>query len=334
MNYLSLFFYDMIYLYNFLQFRRSKLKYLSYYQSKNLETPKAVFDYLMDTLKESIFTWDYFVDFKKSMSNADNVMAELDILDSLIGANADTIEAKFTNILKQNPSVRKVLPILIALRIEKMKDMTIIDNVNNLVSSSKKDLFDPRKELDSKMETDLVNFLKETGLKEFFVNQKVKSLSDYVRGIEVGMDTNARKNRTGTAMENILEKFISNLCKIHGLRYIKQATKRKIHDEWHINIELDKIDRRFDFAILNTKNKMFLIEVNYYSGGGSKLKATAGEYKYLYDFLDAQNLTFIWVTDGIGWHTAKTAMYETFLHNDYLFNLQMVAEGALTEILL
>jgi len=310
------------------------LKNILFYQSKNLFASEAVFNYLMDTLKDSIFTWDYFVDFKKSMSNADSIKTELKILQSLIGDNEDTIETNYLNILKRNPSVRKVLPILIALRPDKIKDMPIIDNVDSLVSANKKNLFDPKIAIDSKMEEDLVNFFNMSGLKEFFVKSKVNSLIDYVRGIEVGMDTNARKNRTGKAMENILEKYISNFCKEHGLRYIIQATKKKIYDEWHIDIELDKIDRRFDFAVLNRENKMFFIEVNYYSGGGSKLKATAGEYKSLFDFLALQNVTFIWITDGLGWHSARTALHETFLHNDYLFNLQMVAEGVLAEILL
>ena len=80
------------------------------------------------------------------------------------------------------------------------------------------------------------------------------------------------------------------------------------------------------------KNKLYLIEVNYYSGGGSKLKATAGEYKELHTFLKAQNITFIWITDGLGWQTAKSSLEETFNHNDYVINIEMLKNGILEEI--
>lgn len=78
---------------------------------------------------------------------------------------------------------------------------------------------------------------------------------------------------------------------------------------------------------------MYLIEVNYYSGGGSKLKATAGEYQYLHNFLKMQNLDFIWITDGKGWLTALNPLEETFNHNDYVVNLEMLKNGILDEII-
>ena len=75
-----------------------------------------------------------------------------------------------------------------------------------------------------------------------------------------------------------------------------------------------------------------LSEVNFYSGGGSKLKATAGEYKDLHDLITNQGFELIWITDGVGWNTSKTAINETFIHNDYILNLKMLADGVLNEI--
>jgi type II restriction enzyme len=147
------------------------------------------------------------------------------------------------------------------------------------------------------------------------------------------VDTNARKNRTGTLMENIVGKYIKQFTQKYGGQYIEQATKKRISYEWGIELELDKINRRIDFAVLNRSRKLYLFETNYYSGGGSKLKATAGEYKDLEDLLKGQGQTFIWVTDGKGWLTAKTAINETFLHNDYIINLEMITDGILHEII-
>ena len=149
------------------------------------------------------------------------------------------------------------------------------------------------------------------------------------------MDTNARKNRTGKSMENIIEKILSKFSKENNLEFFPQATQKKIKEKWGFDIEIDKTNRIFDFGVFDkAKNKVFIIETNFYGGGGSKLKSTAGEYQYLFDFLKKQDIDLIWVTDGLGWKTTKKSLYETFLHNDYLVNIELIKQGVLWDILI
>jgi type II restriction enzyme len=295
---------------------------------------EEAFDYLLNTLKESIFTWDYFVDFDKVLANISLVEKELLILNRLLGLGEDEIEHIFINLITEYPKIRKILPLLIASRLNKMADTPVIDDIKTMIAINKKDIFDPKVPLDEKNITDLKAFFNLTGLKKFFVNKEVSNLVDYCKGIEAGMDTNARKNRTGTSMENLLEVYIKDFCKRNNFKYMSQATQSKLKDAWNIKINVDKINRRFDFAIVDNDGELTLIEVNYYSGGGSKLKATAGEYKEVQKFLSSQGIKFIWVTDGMGWHTARTALEETFILNDFTVNLQMISEGILNEIIL
>jgi len=76
-----------------------------------------------------------------------------------------------------------------------------------------------------------------------------------------------------------------------------------------------------------------LIETNFYGGGGSKLKATAGEYYGLYDSLKSAGYPLIWITDGLGWHTAAYFLEETYNHADFLLNLDLVEKGILAHII-
>ncbi|MFH1656385.1 MAG: DpnII family type II restriction endonuclease, partial [Candidatus Nealsonbacteria bacterium] len=46
---------------------------------------KKDFKKLIDTLQESIFTWDYFTDFEKVKKNVEKIERELNLLNSLIG---------------------------------------------------------------------------------------------------------------------------------------------------------------------------------------------------------------------------------------------------------
>jgi hypothetical protein len=75
-----------------------------------------------------------------------------------------------------------------------------------------------------------------------------------------------------------------------------------------------------------------LFEANFYNGGGSKLKAVCGEFRSLYDELKAQDIDFIWITDGLGWNTTKRPLEETYNHNEYVFNLNMLEAEALNEL--
>lgn len=52
----------------------------------------------------------------------------------------------------------------------------------------------------------ICEYFEKTGLAEIFRKKEIKNLVDYVFGVEVGLDTNARKNRGGHNMENAVAK--------------------------------------------------------------------------------------------------------------------------------
>ena len=288
------------------------------------------FSNLKDTLQESIFTWNYFVDFEKAKINVKKVEKELNILNYLIGK--ENIEKEFTDLITEYPNTRKALPLLIAVRKDKLGSTPIITDIDALVPENKQYVF--YDELNENIMQELLIFFRNSGLKNVLENKHIKNLVDYCFGVEVGFDTNARKNRTGTLMENIVAKFLEEFCNDNvDFQYIEQATQKRIKEIFDYEIEIDKNSRRFDFALYNKgSKKLYLIEVNYYSGGGSKLKATAGEYKGLNDFVKAQDIKFIWITDGKGWLTALNPLEETFNHNDYVINLDMLNKGILDSI--
>ncbi|MBU3924661.1 type II restriction endonuclease [Patescibacteria group bacterium] len=107
----------------------------------------------------------------------------------------------------------------------------------------------------------------------------------------------------------------------------KRGKCRKIKREFDYDVPVDKSSRRYDFVIDNGK-ELFIFETNFYGGGGSKLKSTAGEYRNLFDVL-AEKHKFIWITDGFGWKKTARSLRETFDHNDYLFSLDMLEKGIL-----
>lgn len=289
---------------------------------KNAQT----FDYLLSTLKDSIKGWDYFVNWGKVKNNVKDIEIQLNILNYLIGKENIYDEAKY--LIAKHPEVISAIPILVACR---EKDFQIISSDEVNMFKGKNYIFNNYKNITREQIDDIVEFMSESKILELFSTKAIKNVVDYVFGVEVGLDSNGRKNRSGHAMEDIVEKFVSKMCTERGFTYLKEATPGTINREWGYNVTVDKSARRFDFAI-NTGNKLYLIETNYYGGGGSKLKATAGEYKTLYDITSKDGNEFIWITDGKGWVSAKRPLEETFYHNNYIINLTMLEQGILSEI--
>ena len=152
-------------------------------------------------------------------------------------------------------------------------------------------------------------------------------------GVEVGLDSNGRQNRGGTIMEDIVGAFVNDFCVKNGYEFMPQARSKNIKAKWGVDVKVDKSERSFDFAVFNPQNnKIKLFETNFYNGGGSKLKAVCGEFRNLYDELKAQDIDFVWVTDGLGWHTTKRPLEETYNHNEYVFNLNILEAGILNEL--
>ncbi len=280
------------------------------------------FNNLITTFKSSIKTWDYFVNWKKVFSNGSDLEIILNKLNYLLGK--ENLKEEFKTLYSSNPDVVKALPVLLAVRENKLE---VFDKATK--NSEFFDFTGTEKDPDKYYE-----FLEKSGLAQLFQKDGVKNLVDYVTGVEVGLDSNGRKNRGGTLMEEIVKSFISELCNKKGFEYLSQARSTLIKSKWGVDVKVDKSERSFDFAVFNPKNKKVkLFEVNFYNGGGSKLKAVCGEFKSLYTELKEQNIDFIWVTDGLGWFTTKRPLEETYNHNEYVFNLNMLEAGVLEKLL-
>jgi len=305
------------------------MKYLNFYKEVlKCKTDHQVFDYLISSLKPSNMLWSYFVNWEKVLENTRKIEISLNVLNYLIGK--DDFDSEFRLLLKENPGVAQAIPALV------VRDGSNTQKFKILVDYRSKRLvyedydFTKNKLDDGDIEKYLI-FVKETGLRSLITGRKIKSLVDYMIGVEAGLDSNGRKNRGGHAMENIVEVFVSDLCERKGFRYLKEANADKIKAELGYHVSVDRSSRRYDFVVDNGK-ELFIIETNFYGGGGSKLKSTAGEYRSLFDVLKGK-YKFIWITDGYGWKKTARPLRETFDHNDYLFSLSMLEKGILEHLL-
>ncbi len=303
------------------------MKYLNCYNKLlGCKNKQEVFDYLINNLKPSDNLWSYFVNWEKVYSNVNKIEILLNLLNYLIGKK--DFDREFKILLKEQPKIISILPMLIASREQKFNILIDYENKSLEYINYDFSIKDPN---DNDIEKYLC-FIKESGFKNLICDGKIKSLVDYMIGVETGIDSNGRKNRSGHSMENIVEVFIKDTCQKKGYSYLKEANNKKIESEFKIIVPVDKSSRRYDY-IIKTEKELIIFEVNFYGSSGSKLKSTAGEYKNLYDVLSKNNFKFIWITDGFGWKTTSKPLEETFNHNDYLISLAMLEKGILNELI-
>lgn len=280
------------------------------------------------SLKQSIYNWGYYVDFTK-LSKVDTYIGQLKLIEKLFKCNTENID-KYVLELVSDIKNRQAFLLLLALKKAQLKDAIVTSNCDDS-EYNYFEIFNKKSNLTKEEKRYFMIFFYESGLREFFLNTKIKSLIDYCRGIAIGLDTNGRKNRTGLLMEDVCDKIISDICIRNNWLYLKQANSKSIYENWGIDIDIGKINRRFDFVI-NVNNRLHIIEVNYYNSNGSKIKATAKEYIILNKLLNNNNFNFYWVTDGKAWNQ-NTSILSEIPDDLYFMNLSQISNGEFEGIL-
>lgn len=257
------------------------------------------FDVFLSQLKETNATLGFFTDFSKAYSSVANIAVKLNQLNFLLGK--DNLRAAVELIYNENPKAFEVLDILVAVR---KKDKRLVLNEKQqpvLLESYFNDV------------ESICAYIDGTGLGEVFSSKKITNLVDYVFGVEVGLDTNARKNRSGKLMAEAVAKVFDEA----GVAYEEEVNSTSFNDLTGLGKDL----KRFDFVI-RKKDKIFLIETNFYNEGGSKPNEVARAYSDIAPKINAnKKYEFVWITDGQGWLSAKNKLEEAYGIIPRVYNL-------------
>ncbi|MEG0879510.1 MAG: DpnII family type II restriction endonuclease [Malacoplasma sp.] len=269
---------------------------------------KDSFKEYIDTLtltNNELFT---FVDFEKVVNNLSSIQIHLNSLNYLICSTEEELITRIRYLFKENKKCFSIIPILIAVR-------------NDFDALEKKYFVSNDSDLES-----IIIFFKSTKLLEFIIGGKIKNFVDYVYGIEVGLDSNARKNRTGKISEDKIEKCIRNFyVSDKHIEIYTQSTINNISNEFKDKYHLLN-NKIFDFIILNKNTKkILLLESSFYNSGGSKISETSRSYFDLYKKIDEykESLSFVWIADGEGMKTIKNDLISKFDFN-YITNFNLL----------
>ena len=275
------------------------------------------------TFTDSIANYKYYIDFETIYKNAEIYKIELNMMNSLIGS--DNIEQDFENLIHKYPEVLKCIPTLLAVR---QTEIIVLDDEGNKFEYNFKNM-------NYNVEQYTV-FMRETGLFDLLEKHLINNLYDYVLGVECGLNSNARKNRGGHLMEDLVEKFIQRAGFEKDKTYFKEMYLQDIERRWKLDMSFisnkNQATKRFDFVI-KTDKCIYGIETNFYASGGSKLNETARSYKMIAEEAERViGFEFVWFTDGMGWISARNNLRETFDNMEHIYNIADMKNGIMKEI--
>ena len=258
-------------------------------------------------------TYEYFVDWKKIKSDIDKYLDELCLLNTLTKINSKKRVEHMRLLLSKYPKIIEVIPLLIAVRVQNGKIDVFDVDLEEIISFEF-----TRSKLNESTITQAINFCIKTGILDLF--QEVKDVRDYLLGIEVGINTNARKNRSGKIFEKMCQQKIKELI---GDKYLC------VNNDPNFSLySLDTKDKSkgktHDIVIYKKNNIIMVVECNFYNVHGSKPISIAESYIGMHKAAKERNIKFLWVTDGPAWHRMKEPLQRSMKQIDYILNYRML----------
>ena len=265
-------------------------------------------DYFFRTLLKTNWTYDYFVDWRKIKENLKNYVKEISLLNSISKIPPESRENELKLIFTKYPETIPVVPLTIALREQNIAILEISERTFYRV-------FDfSRKRISESEAENLVSFCEKTGVLSLFGD--ISDLYTYLLGVEVGLDSNARKNRSGEIFQQLLNLLLKKKLKDKNLQI-------RLEDP---NVQTAR-SKRADFVIYSNGKPTTVIECNFYNTTGSKPIETANAYVDLQRKIrESGKSSFVWITDGPAWKSMEKTARQCFKEIDFPINYTIADE--------
>jgi hypothetical protein len=182
---------------------------------------------------------------------------------------------------------------------------------------------------DRKKARSLADILQKIGLQ--YLVDTCEDISDHYRGMLVGMESHARKNRQGKCFEALVEERIEKATEI--LR--EQRYDVEIDDEYVTDYEDETgQSKTVDFALFEDGELRLVVEANCYKTGGSKPSEVRRSYNHVARRMRDDGRAFVWVTDGQAWEKSlDNVLRQSYEDIVDLYNLHQAEEELPDDIL-
>jgi type II restriction enzyme len=276
------------------------------YDLMGFTTEREYVDYFFKTLLKTNWTYDYFVEWQKVRLNVASYVKEISLLNAVSKVSTENRRQELENIFLQYPETIPVIPLIIAMREKSIEVFEFGQKTFKSFNFAKRTI----NSIEAKA---LVDFSDKVGIISLFA--EINDLYAYLLGVEVGLDSNARKNRSGDIFQQLLKLLLKE-------KMAKMNLDFKAEDK---TVELAR-NKRADFVIYKSGKPRIVVECNFYSNTGSKPIETANAYIDLQKKINEKGCFFIWITDGLAWNKMRATVNQCFKEIDFPINYTIATE--------
>lgn len=178
---------------------------------------------------------------------------------------------------------------------------------------------DSENEEDRALVSSFATVLSDLGLRSVTKNI---TLENYFIGVQVGLESNRRKNVGGEAFKQAvrveLELIVSKL-NISGITCTLKEEDKILYKD-------GVTSKKVDFSI-RFKDNVLGIEINFYTASGSKPTEIKRSYGLVNNELDNVGVALVWITDGAGYFDMKNSLKEARDIHKNTYNFKMMKES-------
>lgn len=147
-------------------------------------------------------------------------------------------------------------------------------------------------------------------------------------GVQVGLETHRRKNVGGAAFNAVVDGFLKGV--VAELRPKLDIT---LKPELRVVYEDGRTSKKVDFGLVIGGKPRVGIEVNFYTGSGSKPTEIKRSYTDVNRHLDAVGIALVWITDGNGYLKMRRSLQEAFEAHPNTYNFEMAKKHLKSDLL-
>jgi type II restriction enzyme len=271
-------------------------------------------EYFFNTLLVSNKTYEYFVDWKEVKGDINKYLNEISLFNSLTKLEPYQREGHLRELLQKYPQIAEIIPMLIAVRVKKEKIDIFDPEVEDFMT------FDFRKSnINETAIPRIIDFCYKIGIIELF--DEIKDIYDYLLGVEVGLDSNARKNRSGIIFEGMTQKKVKKLLLGASYRVVENDRNFSLYPSIR---RRESGGKTHDIVVYKNERPVLIVECNFYNVAGSKPISIAESYLEMYRVAKEHDIEFLWVTDGSAWHKMKEPLFRAMEEIEWIFNFRML----------
>lgn len=262
---------------------------------QNRPTTDEFVEDFQETIVPSAIPSSEFIDWEGIESAIDNYEVQIEAILDLQGVSETEFVEGLADALMSADDTRKWIAFYFELLGERGNKYSALEGLWKF--------YDIQRAIDSgdrEAARDLADILQEIGL-QYIVDEA--DVRDHFRGMLVGMESHARKNRQGACFEDLVGEQISEIAD----RLEEEGHSVEMDDEYTTEYNDESGQKKtVDFALFEDGDLRLVVEANAYKVGGSKPSEIRRSYNHVAQRMRNDDVAFVWITDGQGWAKSLT----------------------------